>query len=270
MYPFLLDFTVLGFHLKLPSYGVFLAMAFSAAYFVSLWRATKLGDDPKHIENLFLLIVLGSVLGSRLFHVVFEEPAYYAANPGKIIAVWEGGYTLYGALLSSILVIFLYTRGKKIDYFNFIDIASPATAIGIFIGRIGCFLAGCCWGKPTQCFLGYKFTHPETFASIKHTPVHPSQLYESFGALLIFLYLHWRFNHRRYKGQIFLHGLSLYAILRFLIEYFRGDEYRGYVFNGLLSYSQLVSLAILPFTLSAIYIYSRKPEAAPAKKKRKG
>lgn len=258
MHPFLVNFTIFGFSIKLPSYGIFLAIAFSSGYWVSLWRAKKIGEDPKHIENLFLLIVLGSVLGSRLFHVAFEEPSYYAAHPEKIIAVWEGGYTLYGALLSCLLVVFFYARKQRMDYFNFFDIAANGTALGIAIGRVGCFLAGCCWGKPTQCFLGVTFSHPETFAAIRHTPVHPSQLYEAFGALLIFGYLQWRFRNRAYRGQIFFHGLSLYAVLRFLIEYFRGDEYRGYVFHGLISYSQLISLAILPFSLGAIWYFSRK------------
>lgn len=266
MHPFLFDITVFGLHIRPPSYGVFLALAFSTAYFVSLYRAAKIGEDPKHIENLFLLVVLGSVVGARLFHVLFEEPGYYAAHPEKIIAVWEGGYTLYGAMLAAILAMFLYCRGKKIDYLNFMDIAAAATAIGISIGRFGCFLAGCCWGKPTQCILGVTFSHPLTFAGIKTTPVHPTQLYESFGALLLFFYFHWRFNRRQYKGQIFFHGLLLYPVLRFLIEYFRGDEYRGYILHGLLSYSQLVSLAMIPFGIAGVLIYRTRPlEASPEK-----
>lgn len=266
MLPFIVDTTLFGLHIRLPSYGVMLALAFSTAYFISLHRATKIGDDPKHIENLFLLIVLGSVVGSRLFHVVFEEPAYYAAHPEKIIAVWEGGYTLYGALLVSIAMIWIYTRGKKIDYLNFSDIASLATAAGIGVGRIGCFLAGCCWGKPTPCFLGVTFSHPHTFANVRNVPVHPSQLYESAGCFLIFGYLWWLFERRTYRGQIFFHGLTLYSILRFLIEYFRGDDYRGYVFNGLLSYSQLVSLTILPFAIAGILIYRKKTVLKPQRK----
>jgi len=258
MHPFILDTTLFGLHVKLPSYGLFLALAFSVSYFISLHRATRTGDDPKHVENLFLLIVLGSVVGSRLFHVIFEEPAYYMAHPEKIVAVWEGGYTLYGALLTSIFAMWLYSRGKKIDYLNFSDIAALATGAGIGVGRIGCFLAGCCWGKPTQCFLGVTFNHPQTFASVRNTPVHPSQLYEAAGCFLIFAYLWWRFDRRQYRGQIFFHGLAIYSILRFLIEYFRGDDYRGYVFGGLLSYSQLVSLGILPFALAGMYVYRKR------------
>ncbi len=262
MHPYVLDTTLFGIHILLPSYGVMLALAFSTAYFISLHRAAKLGDDPKHIENLFLLIVLGSVFGSRFFHVVFEEPQYYAAHPEKIIAVWEGGYTLYGALLVSIGMVWMYSRGKKIDYFNFSDIAALATAAGIGVGRIGCFLAGCCWGKATQCFLGVKFNHPQTFANVRNVSVHPSQLYESAGCFLIFGYLWWRFEKREYRGQIFFQGLVLYSILRFFIEYFRGDDYRGYVFSGLLSYSQLVSLGILPFAIAGIVIYRKKNASA--------
>src|SRR5689334_12499993 len=119
MHPYLFDLVIGGHHFRPPTYGVLLAAAFSAAYFESLRRAIKLGDDPKHIENLFLCIVLSSVLGSRLFHVVFEDLPYYLAHPGKIFAVWEGGYTLYGAILASTLAIFIYTKIKKIDVLEY-------------------------------------------------------------------------------------------------------------------------------------------------------
>jgi len=251
MHPFLFDLRMGSFHLHPPTYGIFLALAFSAAYFMSLRRAFKLGDNPKHIENLFLIVVVASILGSRLFHVIFEEPAYYFAHPEKIIAVWEGGYTLYGAMLASILGVFLYCRRRRLSFFHFGDIAAPSTAIGIFLGRLGCFFAGCCWGKPTHSFLGVRFTHPLTFCELKNTPLHPSQLYEAVGCLLIFFYLEWRFKNRKYPGQILLEGLVSYSVLRFIVEVFRGDAYRGYV--GLLSYSQLVSVIVFAGAVFAIF-----------------
>jgi len=260
MHPYLFDWVIAGHHFRPPTYGILLALAFSAAYFESLRRAIKLGEDPKHIENLFLFIVLSSVLGSRLFHVLFEDLSYYLSHPSKILAVWEGGYTLYGAILASTLAIVLYTRYKKINFLAFADIAAASAALGVAIGRVGCFAAGCCWGRPTTLPWGVVFSNPDTFSEIRNTPLHPTQLYESFGALVLFLYLLWRFERRRYIGQIFFHAIGFYALLRFAVEYFRGDDYRGYLFGGVISYSQFVSLVILPFALAGAIVYSRRPE----------
>ena len=142
MYPYLFDWVVNGHHLRPPTYGVFLALAFSTGYFLSLKRADALGEDPRHVENLFLIVVLSSILGSRLFHVLFEEPQYYLAHPAKVFAVWEGGYTFYGALLMGMLGIVSYVRLKKISFLKWADVAALATSFGLFLGRLGCFFAG--------------------------------------------------------------------------------------------------------------------------------
>ena len=261
MYPYLISATIFGHAVRVPTYGVMLALAFSAGYFTCLYRTMKLGESPAHIENLFLLVVVASVVGSRGFHVLFEEPSFYWNHPGKIFAIWEGGYTFYGAMLASVAVLFVYCWRTKIDYLTFGDIAAPATALGLCIGRVGCFAAGCCWGKPTSSFLGVTYTHPDSFAAVKGIPLHPTQLYESLGALFIFFYLTWRFRNRQYPGQIFFHGLLIYAVMRFLVEIFRGDDYRGYLFNGLLSYSQFISLAIFAVAAVSIFRFGRKRTA---------
>lgn len=270
MHPFLFDWVVNGHHLRPPTYGVLLALSFSLGYFMALRRAVVLGENPKHIENLFLLCLLGSLVGGRGFHVLFEEFAYYAQNPGKIFAVWEGGYTFYGSVLGAIGAMSLYCLHKKFDFLQALDICSEATAIGLFTGRLGCFFAGCCWGRPTSLPWGVTFSNPESFASLHNLPLHPTQLYESFGAVFIFLYTFWRNSRRSYTGQTFFHSISLYAFLRFTVEFFRGDDYRGYVFGGLLSYAQFVSLVLLPLALLGMYTYSKKaPLALSARKKRR-
>ena len=160
-------------------------------------------------------------------------------------------------MLSCIAAIFCYCRWKQISFLGFIDIASEATALGIGIGRIGCFMAGCCWGNPSDLPWAVTFTHPESFTTMKHIPLHPSQLYEAAGALLIYFYLFKKFRNREYNGQIFFHGLLTYSLLRFLIEFFRGDEYRGYVWGDIISYSQFVSLLLLPLALCGMAYFSR-------------
>lgn len=257
MHPYLFDWVIAGHHLKPPTYGVLLAVAFSAAYFEGLRRAMKLDEDPRHCENIFLIIVLASVVGARMFHVLFEDLGYYLEHPREIVAIWNGGYTLYGALLSSVAAGWWYTRWKKIDFLQYADIAGPCIALGIGIGRIGCFFAGCCWGSPTDLPWAVTFTHPEAFTTVHGKPVHPTQLYEAGLSFLLYAYLAWRFRRRAYKGQIFFHFFVGYAIIRFFVEFFRGDEYRGFVFGGALSYSQFISLAVLPFAIIAIFLYSR-------------
>lgn len=258
MHPFLFDWVIGGHHFRPPSYGVFLALSFSVGYFLALRRAVKLSIDPRHIENLFLICIFGSIVGGRAFHVVFEELGYYLQNPSKIFAVWEGGYTFYGSVFGSMLGMVTYCLLKRISYLAILEIGSEACAFGLFTGRIGCFLAGCCWGKPTTMPWGVVFSNPESFTTVHNLPLHPSQLYESFGALLIFLYTRWNFNHRKYAGQIFFHAIFIYGILRFIVEFFRGDEYRGYLFNGLISYSQFISLVMIVLAVAGVGHYRSK------------
>lgn len=249
MHPFLGSLKLGHWVLHLPSYGILLALGFSAAYIDSVFKARRLNLDLKHIERLYILIVFGAIAGSRLFHVFFEQFDYYLQNPLKVFFVWEGGYTLYGGLLFCAVCVFTYTRAKKIPFLTFADVAAGATAIGISLGRVGCFLAGCCWGKPTTLPWAVRFDHPDTFCAVTHIPLHPTQLYEACAAFGLYLYLTWRVRHRQYEGQILFHGVVGYALIRFVVEFFRGDESRGAIFDGLLSYSQLVSLLILPLAL---------------------
>ncbi len=269
MLPYLIDAHLNGHAIRIPTYGLFLALAFTLAYFDALRRAIKIGDDPKHIERLFLWIVFASIIGARMFHVLFEELPFYLRHPGKIFAVWEGGYTLYGAIIASIVAIYFYCQSQRIRFLHFVDFAAPATALGIAVGRVGCFLAGCCWGKICDMPWAVKFTHPEAFTSARNIPLHPSQLYEAFGAFLLYLYLNYRMDKRKYDGQIFFHGLIFYSILRFTVEVFRGDVYRGFVFDGALSYGQMISLLIIPFAATGLFLYSRNQAPRPTRKRAK-
>ncbi|NDC23582.1 MAG: prolipoprotein diacylglyceryl transferase [Proteobacteria bacterium] len=258
MHPFLIDWMIGSFHLKIPTYGFLLATAFSVGYFLALRKAAQLDIPTKHVENFFFISVLGSVLGARFFHVFFEEFSYYSKHPSKILAIWEGGYTFYGAFLSSLFFMYLYTRLKHISFLEMMDICAPGGAIGLFIGRMGCFFAGCCWGRPSSVPWAVAFNAPETLSPSGNVRVHPTQVYEALVGLVVFIILHYRFKKRQYSGQIFLEAISIYSVARFVIEFFRGDDYRGYLFGGLISYSQFISLAILPFTISAMVLFSKK------------
>jgi phosphatidylglycerol:prolipoprotein diacylglycerol transferase len=181
--------------------------------------------------------------------VFFEEPSFYWNHPSKIIAVWEGGFTFYGAMLSSVAAIFFYCRLTQLAFLNILDLVATSTLLSIAIGRIGCFLAGCCWG--TTCSLPWAVT----FGTEN---VHPAQLYESLGAFFLFILCQKYLFTRAFFGSIGLKALLGYSLLRFFVEFFRGDTYRGFIFNGLMSYSQMISVIIALIATSFLLILRRK------------
>lgn len=271
MYPFLLE-SVLADKVLIPMYGLFLALAFSLSYVQSVVGAMRLKLDPKHIENLFLVIVVSSVIGSRGFHVLFENFSYFRERPIEMFYFWQGGFTFYGALLLAMLSAVSYAFYSKLDIPKYCDIAAIAIIVGLIVGRLGCFLAGCCWGHPTTMPWGVSFTHPHTFASPRGVPLHPTQLYESFLCIGIYLHLLRQINIQKYDGQITVHAMAMYATARIFVEAFRGDSYRGFLFGGWVSTSQFISalLLILAFGLSRYWEQPReRASVRPSKTKRR-
>jgi len=241
VHPYLFDWVVNGHPIRPPTFGVCLALSFSLGYFLALRNALVLGLNLKRIEQVFLLIIAFSILGGRLFHVVFEDWAFYSEQPLKILAVWEGGYTFYGSAITCLLGIYLFCRMFHFPFLSLMDVTVTSSALGLTIGRLGCFAAGCCWGKVCDLPWGVTFTHPDAFNNVLGVKVHPTQLYEAAGAFLIFLYCQYFLRRRTFEGEIGLKGLLLYCLLRFIVEYYRGDAYRGFIFSGSLSYSQALS-----------------------------
>jgi len=249
VYPFLVELRFEEFWLRIPTFGVLLAFAFSSAYFLSLSNAKKLEIPHRTIEILFLIIVLSSAFGARLFHVIFEDPQYYLRFPQKIFAVWEGGFTFYGALLLAIVSIISYCKWKKLPLGTILDIAGTSTILSLAIGRLGCFFAGCCWGKLCHLPWGIRFTHPQGFTPDKIQALHPTQLYESLGAFIIFIFAQRSLARQISPGMLSMKILLASSFLRFLIEFLRGDHYRGYLIPSYLSYSQGISLLLIAFSL---------------------
>lgn len=243
MYPNLFE-NWIGDRVLISTYGVLLAVAFTVAYLEAIRRALSAKENPKHIERIFLVCVVASLVGARLFHILFEEFAYYRENPRQILAVWEGGFVFYGGMVTSLAGIYAYTRLSRLSFLHFLDLITPAVLLGLAIGRIGCLAAGCCWGKTTSLPWGVTFSHPHTLSAIRYVPVHPVQIYESLGALLIFFALRRIGAKKSPEGTLFLTGLGSYAVLRFFVEFFRGDEYRGFLMGGRISLAQFFSLAI--------------------------
>lgn len=247
------------------TYGVFLAIAFLSAIFVTVKLAERDGLPRERIYDLSLWMLLASLVGSK-FLMLFTEPEY-RDQPLQLLSLdfLRSGGVFYGGLLGAVLAGYLLMRRYKLPWWKTADACAPGIALGNFFGRQGCFAAGCCWGEPTTLPWGVKFSelgHQITGVPID-THLHPTQLYESFAMLLVFVFLLWLHKRRRFSGQVILAYALLYSIIRFSIEFVRDDP-RGDIL-GLtsltgLSTSQLISIVIGVTALILLIVRRRRTQ----------
>jgi len=190
MKPFLLDLHTWGIPLKIPGYGVMLALGFFVATYLILREGKKLKINENHLMNLLTIAIIGALVGSRLFHVIFERPLYYWHHPLEIFYLWHGGYVFFGGVLFAALGVWWVRQQYKLSSLIIFDIIAPFLALGEVFGRVGCFLAGCCHGKPTQLPWGITFSDPSSFAHPLGVALHPTQLYQATLNLFIFFIQH--------------------------------------------------------------------------------
>jgi phosphatidylglycerol:prolipoprotein diacylglycerol transferase len=221
MYPVLFRITE---QITIRSYGIMLAIAFFVGIFIARRFARKDGVKPSLITDLSFWVILATIVGGRLLYVLMNLKEYLR-HPIDIVRIWQGGLIFYGGFFLSILVAIWYFKRNKINAWKGLDILSPAAAIGYSIARIGCFLNGCCYGKPTKFFLGIKFPLSSS-AGIFNVgmKIHPTQLYAMLVNLVIFLILWFCYPRKKFNGQIFWSYIFMYSIYRFLIEFIRGDK----------------------------------------------
>lgn len=260
MHPIL--FSIGDIHIH--SYGVMLAIGFMVGISLAVKEARRVGVDPEKILNLTFYILFSSIAGSRIFHcIVYYEQ--FIHDPLRLFKLWEGGLVFYGGFLAAILVGILYCRVNKISFWRVSDIMIPSVSLGLMFGRIGCFLAGCCFGK--TCDAGFplaiKFTNPLGLG-VKNVPVYPTQLISALNALIIFFILWGIRKKKTFDGMILGVFLVIYSITRSSIEIFRADP-RGFVdlFGLHLSESQLVSIFMMLVALY-IFIFLRRKAHSPA------
>jgi phosphatidylglycerol:prolipoprotein diacylglycerol transferase len=256
--------------LPVHTYGLALATGFIVGIWLAQREARRQGQDPEAIADLSFWILVSALVGSRVYFIFvnwsdyFGEGAMVATRFGRIprlFALTEGGLVFYGGFIAAGLASFWYMRRKGMPFFPYADTLIPSVALGQFFGRLGCFAAGCCWGKVSQAHLPWLAKFPpaalayQTFAQrpdpsqyltpdrLTTLPLHPTQVYESAGELLIFLLLIAVVRPRkRFHGQVIATWLVLYAALRAAVEVFRGDVERGVVAG--LGVGQWTSLAI--------------------------
>ncbi len=255
------------FHLgPLPvhTYGVLIATAFLVGIFVAMREAGRKGVNPERVMDLGLYILAAAIVGSRLLQVAIEH-RYYAAHPLEIFQIWKGGLVFYGGFILALVVSVWYLRRHEIPVWRMGDIMAPSIALGQSIGRLGCLSAGCCYGKPTELPWAVTFTNPDSLA-LTGVPLHPTQLYESLGAFALFIALFAYRKKTSFEGQLFWLYVLGYSVLRFAIEFFRGDVARGFVHLAGFEVSTSQAVGIGAFILSLVMLsrlkaVSRKPGA---------
>jgi phosphatidylglycerol:prolipoprotein diacylglycerol transferase len=259
MYPELLRIGTFPIH----TYGVFLALAFLCAILITVRLAARDGLPRERIYDLSLWMLLASLIGSKVLMLIVEPE--YRENPAQLLSLdfLRSGGVFYGGLLGAILAGYFLMRRYSLPWWKTADACAPGIAIGNFFGRQGCFAAGCCWGTPTSLPWGVKFT--ELGHQITGVPtdvhLHPSQLYESFSMLIVFLFLLWLHKHRRFSGQVILFYAFIYSVIRFMIEFVRDNkrsDLLGFTSLTGLSTSQLISILVGITALVLLVIRWRK------------
>ncbi len=237
------------------TYGVLVALGFIVGITFAVYFGKKEGIAKEKILDIGFYTILAAIIGSRLFFVLIEYK-YFLKNPLDIFKVWEGGLVFYGGVLLVIPVMLIYFKKNALSVWKTLDIFAPSLAIGHAIGRLGCFSAGCCYGKPTNLPWGVTFTDPHSLA-ILGIALHPTQLYESFAELGNFIVLLILRKHKKFDGQLLWTYVLIYSIFRFIIEFFRGDRARGFIYNGF-SVAQAISLVLLLAAIIFILSHWRK------------
>ncbi len=266
------DFTV-------GSYGLMIVIGMLGAIFVAGRLARRRGFPPEFFQDLAMVALVAGLIGARLLYVLVNLP-HFINHPAEAIFS-RGGFVFQGGALLAIAACVWYVRRQRVPLFEAADIAAPALALGHAFGRIGCFLAGCCFGltcgpghdhpilerfavqfplvrddagRPHEMF-NFAFSEQVERGLIAHNasaplPVLPVQLLESAGNLAIFGLLLWVWSRRRFSGQVAALYLGLYALLRFGVEFIRDDIERGLWLGGLISTGQLISLLMLAGALA--------------------
>jgi phosphatidylglycerol:prolipoprotein diacylglycerol transferase len=245
------------------SYGVLLAAAYLIGLQLGVVRARKAGVDPARVMDLGIYLIIAALVGAKLMLIAVDWE-YFRAQPRELLSLVRAGGVFYGGLIAAIAVGLLLVRRYKLPVWTTADLMAPGVALGHVVGRFGCLLAGCCYGRPTEMPWGITFTDPlaaQNVGTPLGIPLHPTQLYDAGAELLIlaFLLLTER-KGKPFAGRTFWLYLLLYGISRFVIEFFRGDPNRGSVGAGL-STSQFVSMLLVPGALVMLYYLAQRGRA---------
>ena len=237
--------------LTINSYGVMLALAFIVGIFLAIRRAEKKGIDSNTIVNLAFIVMISAIVGSRLFYVLFHLSefkgrwiyTFLPIQPDGTIGL--GGLIFLGGFVGALLSGAIYVYRKKLSFWKVVDSVAPSLALGLFFGRIGCFLNGCCYGKACDMPWGIVFP-PNSPAGFQTggIAIHPTQLYSSAYGLIIFGILMLLDKKVHFDGFLFSTFLILYGVSRFVVDFFRFYESQMFLIDGI-GFNQLLSLLLV-------------------------
>lgn len=234
----------------IPTYGVLVATGVLVGLWISVRNSQKQGIKPENAWDFGMAIVLAGIIGAKILYILVDWRSY-ADHPREIfsLSTLQAGGVFSGGLIAAFVTAWWFLRKHKMPALATCDAFAPGLAMGHAIGRVGCFAAGCCYGKPTTHFWGVTFTNPlakDYVGTPLGVALEPTQLFESAAELIIFATLTWMFARKKFDGQIFGAYLFLYGIARFLIEFLRDDTGRGGpYFGGVLSGTQLIAMGLV-------------------------
>ncbi len=244
----------------MPTYGVLVALGVLVGLWISVRNSAKQGIKPENAWDFGIALVLAGIIGAKILYIIVDWHNYMQ-NPRQIfsLATLQAGGVFSGGLIAAFVVAAWFLRKHQMPALATCDAFAPGLAMGHAIGRLGCFAAGCCYGKPTHHFWGVTFTNPLA-SQLVGTPLNealePTQLFESAVELSIFLLLTWMFKRKKFDGQIFGAYLFLYGIARFFLEFLRDDPGRGSAFGGAMSGTQLIAIGLV---LTGGFIWYLRP-----------
>lgn len=246
MFPRLFQFGNFG----IPTYGVLVATGVLIGLWISVRNSAKQGIKPENAWDFGIAVVLAGIVGAKILYIILEwqSAATFSQNLRSIFSfdTLQSGGVFSGGLVAAFVIAWWFLRRHQMPALATCDAFAPGLAMGHAIGRVGCFAAGCCYGKPTDHWWGVTFKNllpPPVVDAL--APREPTQLFESAAELIIFFILTWMFKRKKFDGQIFGAYLFLYGIARFFVEFVRDDPGRGSVFGGVLSGTQLIAICLV-------------------------
>lgn len=252
----------------LHTYGLLVAIGFLVGIYVAERMARRFDLEPERIFNLAVYLAIGAIVGAKLF-LLLQDWRYYLKYPRALLAAdfWESGGIFYGGVIVALLVLTWYVRRHRMRWLAVGDAVAPGVAIGHSIGRLGCFAAGCCWGKPTALFFGVTFTSlyaNRTTGVPLNVALYPTQLIESAAEFVIFLLLLRLAKRRAFVGELTAFYLVSYGVVRYLVDFIRRIDPDAMLFHGLMSAGQLTSLCMIVLAIGIWARQRHRPTARPA------
>ncbi len=269
MYPVLFDLDLGRFgKFTVGTYGLFYALGFLLALRLAVSLARRDGIDSARIVDLGIVALLAGFIGAKLTLYIIDA-RYYLAHPLEILRNLRSAGVFYGGFALAAATGLLYVRRYRLPAGRVADLVAPPLALGQAVGRIGCLMAGCCYGKSCDLPWAVTFGDPAAFQLTGvplGVPLHPTQIYHALADLLILVITLRLLKRRHIEGQVFWVYVLLYAILRFVVEVFRGDSARGVFLGGSISTSQLIAIPTALLAAFMLYRLGRRGAAVEARR----